>query len=157
MQFDKFTVKSQEAVQGAQNLAQGKGHQEIQPEHLMRVLLDQPDGVVVPILQKMGVNPGLLRQEMDELLSKLPQVSGGGYTQAYAGKRFQALLDRAFKVAGEMQDEYVSLEHLILAVLDDKDSPAAQAFKRKGVSREAFLQALEIGRASCRERVFRTV
>ncbi|MFA6900519.1 MAG: ATP-dependent chaperone ClpB [Desulfurivibrionaceae bacterium] len=142
MQFDKFTVKSQEAVQGAQNLAQGKGHQEIQPEHLMRVLLDQPDGVVVPILQKMGVNPGLLRQEMDDLLTKLPQVSGGGYTQAYAGKRFQSLLDRAFKVAGEMQDEYVSLEHLILAVLDDKDSPAAQAFKRKGVSREAFLQAL---------------
>ena len=142
MQFDKFTVKSQEAVQSAQSLAQSRGHQEIQPEHLMRVLLDQPDGVVVPILQKMGVDPGLLRQEMDALLTKLPQVSGGGYTQAYAGKRFQALLDRAFKVAGEMQDEYVSLEHLILAVLDDKDSPATQAFKRKGVSREAFLQAL---------------
>jgi ATP-dependent Clp protease ATP-binding subunit ClpB len=142
MQFDKFTVKSQEAVQAAQSLAQGKGHQEIQPEHLMRVLLDQPDGVVVPILQKMGVDPGLLRQEMDALLAKLPQVSGGGYTQAYAGKRFQSLLDRAFKVAGEMQDEYVSLEHLILAVLDDKDSPAAQAFKSKGISREAFLQAL---------------
>ena len=142
MQFDKFTVKSQEAVQGAQNLAQSKGHQEIQPEHLMRVLLDQPDGVVVPILQKLGVDPGLLRQEMDGLLAKLPQVSGGGYTQAYAGKRFQDLLDRAFKVASEMQDEYVSLEHLILAVLDDKDSPAAQAFKRKGISRETFLQAL---------------
>lgn len=142
MQFDKFTVKSQEAVQGAQNLAQGKGHQEVQPEHLMKVLLDQPEGVVTPILQKMGVNPAQLRQEMDALLTKLPQVSGGGYTQAYAGKRLQALLDRAFKVAGEMQDEYVSLEHLVLAVLDDKDSPAAQAFKRKGVSREAFLQAL---------------
>ena len=142
MQFDKFTVKSQEAVQGAQNLAQSKGHQEVQPEHLMKILLDQPEGVVTPILQKMGVNPAELRQEMDALLAKLPQVSGGGYTQAYAGKRLQALLDRAFKVAGEMQDEYVSLEHLVLAVLDDKDSPAAQAFKRKGVSREAFLQAL---------------
>ncbi|OGQ98816.1 MAG: ATP-dependent chaperone ClpB [Deltaproteobacteria bacterium RIFOXYD12_FULL_55_16] len=142
MQFDKFTVKSQEAVQAAQNLAQTKGHQEIQPEHLLKVLLEQPEGVVTPILQKMGVNPALLRQEMEELLNKLPQVSGGGYTQVYAGKRFQALLDRAFKVAGEMQDEYVSLEHLVLAVLDDRDSPAAQAFKRKGVSREAFLQAL---------------
>ncbi len=85
MQFDKFTVKSQEAVQAAQNLAQGKGHQEIQPEHLMKVLLDQPEGVVVPILQKMGMNPAQLRQEMDALLQKLPQVSGGGYTQAYAG------------------------------------------------------------------------
>ncbi|MHB8222356.1 MAG: ATP-dependent chaperone ClpB [Desulfurivibrionaceae bacterium] len=150
MQFDKFTVKSQEAVQSAQNLAQGKGHQEIQPEHLMRVLLDQPDGVVVPILQKMGVDPGLLRQEMDALLTKLPQVSGGGYTQAYAGKRFQALLDRAFKVASEMQDEYVSLEHLVLAVLDDRESPASQAFKRKGVTREAFLQALVAIRGSQR-------
>jgi len=150
MQFDKFTVKSQEAVQSAQNLAQGKGHQEIHPEHLMRVLLDQPDGVVVPILQKMGVDPGLLRQEMDALLTKLPQVSGGGYTQAYAGKRFQALLDRAFKVASEMQDEYVSLEHLVLAVLDDRESSASQAFKRKGVTREAFLQALVAIRGSQR-------
>jgi len=150
MQFDKFTVKSQEAVQGAQNLAQGKGHQEVQPEHLMKVLLDQPEGVVTPILQKMGVNPAQLRQEMEALLAKLPQVSGGGYTQAYAGKRLQALLDRAFKVAGEMQDEYVSLEHLVLAVLDDRDSPAAQAFKRKGVTREAFLQALVAIRGSQR-------
>ncbi|MCG2824440.1 MAG: ATP-dependent chaperone ClpB, partial [Desulfobulbaceae bacterium] len=75
---------------------------------------------------------------------------GGGYTQAYAGKRFQALLDRAFKVASEMQDEYVSLEHLVLAVLDDRESSASQAFKRKGVTREAFLQALVAIRGSQR-------
>ncbi|MBU4033336.1 MAG: hypothetical protein KKG34_00935, partial [Proteobacteria bacterium] len=61
MQFDKFTTKSQEAVQAAQNLAQGKGHQELQPEHLMKILLEQTDGVVAPILQKMGVTPSLLQ------------------------------------------------------------------------------------------------
>jgi len=150
MQFEKFTVKSQEAIQAAQSLAQERGHQELQPEHLMLVLLEQTDGVVVPALQKIGANPGLLRQDVDALLTKLPQVSGSGYGQLYASNRFRALMDRAFKVAREMQDEYVSQEHLVLAMLDERDSALSQAWKRSGVSREEFLKALVAIRGSQR-------
>ncbi|MGV1099787.1 ATP-dependent chaperone ClpB [Thiovibrio sp. JS02] len=150
MQFEKFTVKSQEAIQAAQSRAQERGHQELQPEHLMLVLLEQTDGVVVPALQKIGANPAILRQEMEALLKKLPQVSGGGSGQIYASNRFRSLLDRAFKVAREMQDEYVSQEHLVLAMLDERESPLAQAWKRSGVSREEFLQALVAIRGSQR-------
>jgi ATP-dependent Clp protease ATP-binding subunit ClpB len=107
MQFDKFTMKSQEAVQAAQSLAASRGHQELQPAHLMQVLLEQTDGVVVPVLRKMGIDPALLRQEMENLLSQLPQVSGSGAGQLYASNRFKSLLDQAFKVAKEMQDETV--------------------------------------------------
>ncbi len=142
MQFDKFTVKSQEALQNAQNLASSKGHPELQPEHLLKSLLDQPDGVVIPVLQKMEISPELVRSEIDSLLGKLPQVSGGGAGQVYASARFRKMLDAAFSVAREMQDEYVSQEHLILAVLSDSDSPAAKVLHGAGLSKDGFLKAL---------------
>jgi len=150
MQFDKFTVKSQEAVQAAQSLAASRSHQELQPEHLMQVLLEQTDGVVVPALRKMGIDPALLRQEMENLLNQLPQVSGSGAGQIYASSRFKSLLDRAFKVAKEMQDEYVSQEHLVLALLTDTESPAARVCQRLGVTRDGFLKALVSIRGSQR-------
>lgn len=142
MQFDKFTLKSQEAIQAAQGLAEGSGHQEIQPEHLLKALLEQPDGVIVPVLQKMGVSPGLILPEIDSLLKKLPKVSGSGFGQAYASGRLKKTLDLAFKTAGEMQDDYVSQEHLFLAILDDKETSIHSALKARGISRDAFLRAL---------------
>jgi ATP-dependent Clp protease ATP-binding subunit ClpB len=142
MQFDKFTIKSQEALQAAQTLAEQKGNQELQPEHLFKVLLQQPEGVVVPVLQKMGGNPQVIAAEIDDLIGRLPQVSGSGFGQVYASPRFRKLLDKSFQVAKEMQDEYVSQEHLVLAMLDDKDSPVARALSTRGVTRESFLKAL---------------
>ncbi|HET98556.1 MAG TPA: ATP-dependent chaperone ClpB [Desulfurivibrio alkaliphilus] len=150
MKFDKFTVKSQEAVQEAQSLAQSLQHQELQPEHLLKVLLDQPEGVIAPVLQKMGVGRQQLAAEVETLLGRLPKVSGGGAGQLYASPSLQRLLDRAFKVASEMQDEYVSQEHLVLALLDDKDTGAAKILIKAGVSREAFLKALVAVRGSQR-------
>ncbi|HIJ78692.1 MAG: ATP-dependent chaperone ClpB [Desulfobulbaceae bacterium] len=150
MQFDKFTVKSQEALQAAQNLAQSRGHQELQPEHLVKALLEEKDGVIIPALQKIGVSPDLAAKEMDGLLRKLPQVSGSGFEQVYASPRFKQLLDQAFKEAKQMQDEYVSQEHLLLAVLGDKDSPAAKGLNRVGITKDEFLKALVSIRGSQR-------
>ena len=150
MKFDKFTMKSQEAVQEAQSLAMNLHHQELQPEHLLKGMLEQAEGVIAPVLQKLGVGREKLATEMDTLLERLPRVSGGGSGQFYASPSFQRLLDRAFKVAAEMQDEYVSQEHLVLALLDDKDTAAAKALIKHGVNRESFLQALVAVRGSQR-------
>ncbi|MFZ5764210.1 MAG: ATP-dependent chaperone ClpB [Thermodesulfobacteriota bacterium] len=150
MQFDKFTVKSQEALQAAQSLAGQKGHQELTPEHLLATLLQQPEGVIVPVLQKLGANPGQLAAEVEKLLQKLPQVSGSGFGQVYASQRFRLLLDQAFKEAATMKDDYVSQEHLFLCILDERGAAGAELLKANGVTKQSFLTALAEIRGSQR-------
>ncbi|MBU0730732.1 MAG: ATP-dependent chaperone ClpB [Proteobacteria bacterium] len=142
MQFDKFTLKSQEAIQAAQNLAESKGHQEIYPEHLLLVLLQQTEGVIVPVLQKMGIDPAQLAAGVEAIIQRKPQVSGSGFGQVYASPRLKKILDDAFKVAKEMQDDYVSQEHFFLALLGEKDPGISALFSKSGVSRDGFLKAL---------------
>ncbi len=142
MQLDKFTLKSQEAIQTAHNLAQDNGNQEIQPEHLLKAILEQPEGVVVPVLQKMGVEPSVVLSETNQLIERLPKVSGASANQTYASQALRNLLDQAFTTAKNMQDEYVSQEHLFIAVLANSTLAAAQMLIRIGITNDAFLQAL---------------
>ena len=142
MQLDKFTVKSQEAVQAAHNTAQQFGNQEMQPEHLLKAILEQPEGVVVPVLQKMGIEPSVVLSETNQLIDKLPKVSGGGAGQSYMSQDFKKLLDQAFKSATSMQDEYVSQEHLFMAMLAITNLATAQMLNRLGITSDGFLQAL---------------
>ncbi|WP_319550456.1 ATP-dependent chaperone ClpB [Desulfogranum marinum] len=142
MQLDKFTLKSQEAIQNAHNLAQNGGNQEIQPEHLLKAILEQPEGVVVPVLQKMGITPSLILKETNSLISELPQVTGAGANQSYASPQFRTLLEQAFKTAANMQDEYVSQEHLFLTMLATQNLKVASMLKRMGITSDKFLQAL---------------
>ena len=142
MQLDKLTLKSQEALQAAQGLAENKGHQEILPEHLLHALIRQSDGVIVPVLQKIGVDPGGLTSGIETILDQLPKVSGSGFGQVYLSASAKKVLEFAFKVAGEMHDEYVSQEHLFLGLLDQGDSKAASLLKKNGVTRDGFLKAL---------------
>ncbi|MGD2126476.1 MAG: ATP-dependent chaperone ClpB [Desulfobacteraceae bacterium] len=142
MRFDKFTLKAQESVQSAQQLAERFGHQQIEPEHLLRAILEQKEGVVPPIFGKIGVNQSQLIQEVEILLQKLPSVSGAGAGQVYISPRTKAVLDRAFEEAEQMKDEYVSLEHILLAILEEKEGKAAPALSAAGVSRDAVLKAL---------------
>ncbi len=142
MQLDKFTLKSQEAIQTAHNLAQDNGNQEIQPEHLLKAILEQPEGVVVPVLQKMGVEPSVVLSETNQLIERLPKVSGASANQTYASQAVRNLLDQAFTTAKNMQDEYVSQEHLFIAVLANSTLAAAQMLIRIGITNDAFLQAL---------------
>ena len=141
MQFDKFTIKSQEAIQESQSIAERNGHQEIKPEHLLTALLEQKDGVIIPVLQKMGVNLASLKDDAKHLIDNLPKVSGSGFGQVFASQSFTKVLDQSFSLASNMQDEYVSQEHLFIALLAEK-GVTAEALQRHGVSRDAFLQAL---------------
>jgi ATP-dependent Clp protease ATP-binding subunit ClpB len=143
MQLDKFTVKSQEAIQTSHSLAEQFGNPEMQPEHLLKALLEQPEGVVVPVLQKLGVTPAVVLSETDQLIGKLPKVSGSAAGQSYMSKSFRKVVDQAAKEASSMQDEYVSQEHLFLGILkSDTLAPAVQMLQRMGINAVTFLQAL---------------
>lgn len=150
MQLDKFTLKSQEAIQAAHSLAQEKGNQEIQPEHLLKTIMEQPEGVVVPVLKKMGVDPSVILSETNQLIDQLPKVSGGGAGQTYASPVLQKLLDRSFKTASQMRDDYVSQEHLFMAMLADSSLKVTSMLSRQGVTNDAFLKALMTVRGSQR-------
>ena len=141
MQFDKFTIKSQEAIQESQSLAERNGQQEIKPEHLLAALLEQKDGVITPVLQKMGVNLAVLKADAKQLIDNLPKVTGAGFGQVYASQPFKKMLDQSFSVAANMQDEYVSQEHLFLALLSEKGT-VADMLQKHGITRDAILQAL---------------
>ncbi len=150
MQLDKFTLKSQEAIQAAHTFAQDKGNQELQPEHLLKAILEQPEGVVVPVLQKMGIEPSAVLSAANQLIDKLPKVSGGGAGQIYSSQQFGKLLDQSFKIASSMQDEYVSQEHLFMAMLADQALAVGAMLKQLGVSSDGFLQALATVRGNQR-------
>jgi len=149
MQFDKFTLKSQEAVQNAQRLAEDQGHQEIQVAHLLKAMLTQPDTIVVPVLKKMGIDPSLVLVDLNKILEKIPRVSGQA-SQRYASRQLTKVLDDSFKVAKQMQDEYVSQEHLLLAVLKNSEVDVCKALQARGVHEKEFLQALSTLRGSHR-------
>jgi len=142
MRFEKFTLKSQEMIQSAQHLAERLGQQQIEPEHLARALLEQKEGVIPPLLGKIGANQNQLIKELESILERMPSVSGSGTGQVYLSPRAKTVLDRAFSEAEQMKDEYVSLEHILLAVLEEKDGKATRAFAAAGVTREAVLKAL---------------
>ena len=103
MQFDKFTHKSQETIQAAQQLAQDSNHQEIQVEHLVKTILTQPESVVVPVLKKLGVDPSLLLNDVNQLLKDIPQVFGQGTGQSYISQDLKKLFDASFSVFGSFQ------------------------------------------------------
>ncbi len=142
MQFDKFTLKSQEAIQGAQQLAENNGNQEITVAHLARTILEQPGGVVAPALQKMGIAPSRVLALVNEQIESLPTVSGSGATQVYISQELKRLLDSSFSAAAQMQDDFVSQEHIFLALLRDRKSSLTEKLIKLGVTEQNFLQAL---------------
>ena len=150
MQFDKFTHKSQEAIQAAQQLAQSGNHQEIGVAHLIKTILLQPDGIVVPVLQKIGVDPSVILSDINQLLEDTPQVSGQGAGQSYASQNLKTLFDTSISVAQQMQDEFVSQEHLFLASLKNRKSDIHRILTSRGIDENNFLQALSTIRGSHR-------
>ena len=142
MQFDKLTIKSQEAIQAAQQLAQNNNNQEIRTAHLIKAILEQPEAVVVPVLQKMGADPSMVLMETGKLIGNLPQVSGGGAGQAYLSNELRKTIDNSFNTASQMQDDFVSQEHLFLTILQDGKSNCAKMLKQMGIDEKSFLNAL---------------
>ncbi len=149
MQLDRLTIKSQEAVHHAQRLAGQHRHAEVDVEHLALALIEQEDGVVRPLLGKLGVSPDQFKSELEKSLSSRPTVDGGA-TERYPSRSLRKALDDAFGVAEKMKDEYVSTEHLFLAVLQQKDSDAAKIGARLGLTQDAMLKALQAVRGNQR-------
>ncbi len=140
LRFEKMTVKAQEAVQSAQEVAARQENQQIEPLHLLAALVTQADGVVSPLLARLGVRSEALSQEIDREIARLPKVQG--FAQQHMGRSLNDVLERAFKEADSFKDEYVSTEHLFLAIASQDRDPAGQLLKRLGASHESILQAL---------------
>src|SRR5271157_2883911 len=139
LQFDKLTVKAQEALQAAQEFAGRSGQQQIEPLHLLWALVAQGDGVVPPLLEKLGVAPARLAGEIQKQVDRLPKISG--VSQQYMSPASNDILERAFKEAQSLKDEYVSTEHMLLAISSVDRDPAGQLLARQGASHDAILQA----------------
>ena len=115
MQIDRFTTKSQEALQAALGLAASQAHTEVQPEHLLAVLLEQTEGVIPPVLRKIGTSPEEIRRVVNEALDRLPTITAGAREPANA-RELLDVLRAAEREAGKLRDEYISTEHLLLAL-----------------------------------------
>jgi ATP-dependent Clp protease ATP-binding subunit ClpB len=147
IRWDKFTVKAQEAVQRASQLASEHGNPELEPIHLLAALLEDKEGIVSPVLEKIGIGPQTVLNELYGDIGKLPKVSGEA-AQPGLSSEANKLLDQAFKEASNFKDEYVSTEHLLLAITHLKRDAAQQILARKGATYDAILKALTVVRGS---------
>ncbi len=150
MRFDKITLKAQEALREAQSLAEKSNHQEVDSLHLLIALLAQEEGAIIPTLQKLGADVAGVKAAAISELDKLPEVSGGGAQQAYMSPALKRAFDRAWDEAGQLKDEYVSTEHLLMAMAEDTESPAGQVLRNAGVTRDRILEALKAVRGGQR-------
>jgi ATP-dependent Clp protease ATP-binding subunit ClpB len=141
MRLDKFTVKAQEAIQAAQSLADQHEHQALEPEHVLAALLQQREGVVAPILGKLGARPDAVQQAIETELSRMPKVRGGA-GGPYLGERLRAVLERAQREAERLKDDYVSTEHLLIGIAQDRDGAAGRALAGAGVTADGIYRAL---------------
>ncbi|MBU2439259.1 MAG: ATP-dependent Clp protease ATP-binding subunit, partial [Acidobacteria bacterium] len=140
MKWDRFTLMSQEAFQQAQSLAEGLGHREIRPAHLLLSFLGQEDNVVPTVLLKIGANPKEMTADLKNVLEKQPKIEGAG--DVYSSNDLKQITAGAQKEADNLKDEYISTEHLLLAMLKAPETDAAAVLRRHGINEDVFLQAL---------------
>jgi ATP-dependent Clp protease ATP-binding subunit ClpB len=143
MWYDKLTIKTQEAIQQAQRIASQYDHQLVDVEHVLSALLDQPEGIVVPILQKLGVRPETVRTELDAELQKRPKVYGGGGQIEISPRLAKILTQTALEEAERLKDEYISTEHLLIVFSDQAGGAAQKILNRYGVTKDAIFKVLQ--------------
>ncbi len=149
MNLQKFTVKAQEIVKAATEVAAARNHQGVEPPHLMRAFLDEPGGIVVSILEKLGATTELLARRTDAALEKLPVVTGASVSGQYIGNDAKKVFDRALAEAGQLKDDFVASEHLLIGLSASKD-PIGDALRDAGVNKDAILRILKDVRGSQR-------
>src|SRR5688572_15443683 len=140
MRLDKFTLRAQEAIQSAIELAERNQNQQVEPEHLLAAMLEQPEGTVRPILGKLAVNISVVQNDIQAAISRFPRVEGG---QQYFSPRLSQVFTATQKLADKMQDEFNSTEHLLLALVDEKDGDAGKLLRQHGVKRDDLLKVIE--------------
>ena len=143
MRFDKFTFKAQESIQQAQKLAEEHQHQTIDVEHLLLALVEQAEGVVQPVLRKMGTNPAQVAQRLKEELRRLPQVSGVPQGPAHITPSLEKIVNAALSEAERLKDEYVSTEHLLLAIAEERGGAVGRLLREIGVTKDGIYAALQ--------------
>ncbi len=133
MRLERFTLRGQEAIQTAIEAAERNQHQQVEPEHLLVAMLEQPEGIVRPLVGKLGANLQVVLNDANAAINRLPKVQGG---QQYFSPRLTQIFTAAQKQAEAMQDEYISTEHLLLAIVEEKDGAAGRILRQHGVNRE---------------------
>jgi ATP-dependent Clp protease ATP-binding subunit ClpB len=147
MRLDKFTLRGQEAIQAGIELAERNQNQQVEPEHVLCAMLEQPEGIVRPLLGKLGANVQIVLNDCQAAIARLPRVQGG---QQYFSPRLTQIFTAAQKQAEKMQDEYISTEHLLLAIADEKDGQGGKLLRQHGVTRDDLLKAIEQTRGGAR-------
>ncbi len=142
MRFDKMTIKAQESFQAAMDIASSNNQQQLEPEHLLMSLLEQDEGVVTPILGKLGANKNSIIDSLQDEIKRLPSIYGGGAGQVYMSPRLNKILEKAWHEAERLKDEYLSTEHLFIAIADEKDGKAGQLLARHGVTPDSIYRVL---------------
>ncbi|HBB89019.1 MAG TPA: ATP-dependent chaperone ClpB [Blastocatellia bacterium] len=140
MRLDKFTLRAQEAIQAAIELAEKNQHQQVEPEHLLAAMLEQPEGIVRPVLGKLAVNVAVVLNDVQAAIGRFPKVEGG---QQYFSSRLSQVFTATQKLADKMGDEFNSTEHLLLAITDEKDGEAGKILRQHGVKRDDLLKVIE--------------
>ncbi len=147
MRLDKFTLRAQEAVQTAIELAERNQNQQVEPEHLLTAMLEQPEGIVRPILGKLSVNVAVITNDIQAAVARFPHVQGG---QQYFSPRLSQVFTAAQKQAESMQDEFISTEHLLIAIVEEKDGEAGKILRQHGLKREDLIKVIEQMRGGSR-------
>ena len=147
MRLDKFTLRAQEAIQAAIELAERNQNQQVEPEHLLAAMLEQAEGIVRPILGKLAVNVAVVLNDVQAAIARFPRVEGG---QQYFSPRLSQVFNTTQKQADKMQDEFNSTEHLLLAIVEEKDGEAGKILRQHGVKRDDLLKVIEQMRGGSR-------
>lgn len=150
IRFDRFTIKAQEAFQDAQSIALDRNQQQLEVEHLLLALINQKEGLTLQLLQKLGANVSGIISQLEEEINSLPRVEGAGAGQIYMSTRLNNVAESAFTEMKNLRDEYLSSEHLLLAIADEKNGISARILKENGVSKDALMKALKELRGSSR-------
>lgn len=147
MRLDRFTLRGQEAIQAGIELAERNQNQQVEPEHVLCAMLEQPEGIVRPLLGKLGANVQVVLNDCQAAVARFPRVQGG---QQYFSPRLTQVFTAAEKQAEKMKDEYISTEHLLLAIADEKDGAGGKLLRQHGVNRNDLLKAIEQTRGGAR-------
>lgn len=144
MRFDRFTERAQEAAQRAAEIIQRYGHNQIDTEHILLALIEQPEGVITQILEILKIDPSILEERLDYILRTSPKASifGGGAGQVFITPRVKRIIDLANEEASRLKDEYISTEHIFLAILSEKNTPAARLLEGSGINRERVVESI---------------
>jgi ATP-dependent Clp protease ATP-binding subunit ClpB len=147
MRLDKFTLRGQEAIQAAIELAERNQNQQVEPEHLLMAMLEQPEGIVRPVLGKLGTNVTVVLNDVQAAVARFPRVQGG---QQYFSPRLTQVFTASQKQADNMQDEFVSTEHLLLAIAEEKEGESGKILRQHGVKSDDLLKVIEQMRGGSR-------